>query len=403
LRRIRAALGQALEGAGSVLVIEGPAGIGKSRLLAEACALAEADGLQVLRARGGVLERDLAYGAVRLLLERPLAALGDAEREDVLSGAAALAAPALAAAGAEHTASPDRGFAVDHGLFWCVANLAERRPLLLALDDAHWFDAPSLRFVHYLARRVADLPLAMILATRLPPFAVTFISAFLCLSLVERGALDEAEAIVAASGCGPQLPEVLHMNHVFWARGRLRAAQGRYDEALDDLLEFGRRSDRVELHNPAIPWRADAALVHARLGRRDAAEQLADEYHELARAWNTPRTIGIAARTRGVLAGGDGGLLLLREAVDAQAASPARLEYARSLLELGAGLRRAGQRSDAIEPLRCAADLARPAARRSWRHVPARSWASPRGGAPPRVLRRRCADAQRAARGADGG
>ncbi len=37
---------------------------------------------------------------------------------------------------------------------------------MLALDDAHWFDAPSLRFLHYLARRVADLPLAMIVATR---------------------------------------------------------------------------------------------------------------------------------------------------------------------------------------------------------------------------------------------
>ncbi|MDQ4047835.1 MAG: ATP-binding protein, partial [Actinomycetota bacterium] len=166
IRRIRAALERAADGHGSLVVVEGPAGIGKSRLLSEACAHGAECGLQALRARGGVLERDLAYGAVRLLLERPLAALEAAERDDVLGGAAALAVPALAAAGTEQQAPADRAFTVDHGLFWCLANLAERRPLLLALDDAHWFDAPSLRFLNYLARRLGDLPVAMIVATR---------------------------------------------------------------------------------------------------------------------------------------------------------------------------------------------------------------------------------------------
>ncbi|MGI8594407.1 MAG: AAA family ATPase [Solirubrobacteraceae bacterium] len=166
MSRICSALDDVSRGEGALLVIEGPAGIGKSRLLAEACGHAEPAGLQVLRARGGVLERDLAYGAVRLLLERPLAALSERERDDVLGGAAGLVAPALAAAGGEQQAPGDRGFAVIHGLFWCISNLADRRPLLLALDDAHWFDAPSLRFLLYLARRVAELPVAMIVATR---------------------------------------------------------------------------------------------------------------------------------------------------------------------------------------------------------------------------------------------
>lgn len=836
LRQIHSAVDRACRGSGSLLVIEGPAGIGKSRLLAEACASAEHDGLQVLRARGGALERDLAYGAVRLLLERALAALSEAERAEVLSGAAGLAAPALAVAGHEQEAPPDRRFAVDHGLFWCIANLADRRPLLLAIDDAHWFDAPSLRFVHYLARRVLDVPVAILVATRqgergpepllatqlavephatvlrpaplssegvaavlegrlegtvasefaascqaavrgnpfllselagalvadgvqptadaadrvrqvrpqtlsraillrlarmpegatdlatavavlgervdldlardlaaqdeagaaealdplaaaeilspalpldfvhpivrevvygelgpaararwharaatliierggaierasphllwttpageaktaralrraaraaldrgapdiasryleralaepppyaeraetllelgnagflagkrteevkaltraalgliddpatragvwlllsrvttmdrsvpgavavleealadldglsaeqlaplehelcshgqthpatlshavarmdrrppppgrtpaerlalcnlasrscfsgrsaaqtdelaqralgggrlatelgpdsnilhqlayvlgtadradaslgllngalddsrargsvfgiagsagtrslvhylmgalpeaeadghqalavpgVPPFVVPAVSAFTCLALVERGALDEAEAVMAASGCGPELPEVLHMNFAFWARSVLRVAQGRLAEAVDDLAEFRRRSERVELYNPTVPWRAEAALVHARMGAHDTAAVLADEYDELARAWSTPRTIGISARTRGLLAGGQQGLGLLREAVEAHEESPARLEYARSLVELGAALRRDGRRSDAIELLRRAADV----------------------------------------------
>lgn len=166
LRRVTLAVERATHGLGSLLVVEGPAGIGKSRLLAAACAIASEQDLQILQARGGTLERDLAYGAIRLLLERPLAALDVAARQEVMGGAAALAAPALAIAGVEQLAPADRGFAVEHGLFWCVANLAQRRPLLLALDDAHWFDAPSLRFLLYLARRVADLPVAIIVATR---------------------------------------------------------------------------------------------------------------------------------------------------------------------------------------------------------------------------------------------
>ena len=47
----------------------------------------------------------------------------------------------------------DVGFARLHGLHWLVANLAERAPLLIALDDVHWADEPSLRFLDHLTRR----------------------------------------------------------------------------------------------------------------------------------------------------------------------------------------------------------------------------------------------------------
>lgn len=103
--RLGTGLERATAGDGSLLVVEGPAGIGKSRLLA----------MQVLRARGGVLERDLAYRAVRQLMERPLAALSEAECVDVLGGAAAPAKPALALVGSEAAAPPDRSHAIEHG------------------------------------------------------------------------------------------------------------------------------------------------------------------------------------------------------------------------------------------------------------------------------------------------
>jgi len=71
------------------------------------------------------------------------------------------------------------------------------------------------------------------------------------------------------------------------------------------------------------------------------------------------RTIGISARVRGLLAGGERGLVLLEQAVPAHEASPARLERAYALLELGAALRRTGRRSDSLQPLRTAVELGR--------------------------------------------
>jgi hypothetical protein len=84
---------EAREGRGALVLFEGPAGIGKSRLLGAACEEAEALGLQVLRARGGELERDFSYGVVRQLFEPRLATFSQDERAQLLVGAARLAAP----------------------------------------------------------------------------------------------------------------------------------------------------------------------------------------------------------------------------------------------------------------------------------------------------------------------
>ena len=53
-------------------------------------------------------------------------------------------------------------FAALHGLFWLVLNLAEERPLLLAVDDLHWCDRPSLLFFAYLARRLEGQPILLL-------------------------------------------------------------------------------------------------------------------------------------------------------------------------------------------------------------------------------------------------
>jgi DNA-binding CsgD family transcriptional regulator len=72
----------------------------------------------------------------------------------------------------------------------------------------------------------------------------------------------------------------------------------------------------------------------------------------------SPRTIGVSLRALGLLAGGATGERLLREAVDVLALSPARLEHARALIDLGGALRRANSRSEARKYLREGIDLA---------------------------------------------
>ncbi len=87
-------------------------------------------------------------------------------RAELLSGAAELAETVLSRSPRSAIGGPDTAGSVLHGLYWLVANLAERSPLLLAIDDLQWADGPSLRFLVYLARRLEGLPVALAVATR---------------------------------------------------------------------------------------------------------------------------------------------------------------------------------------------------------------------------------------------
>ena len=53
-----------------------------------------------------------------------------------------------------------------YGLFWLLTGLAEAKALVLTIDDAHWCDTDSLRFVRYLGKRLAGLPMLLVLAAR---------------------------------------------------------------------------------------------------------------------------------------------------------------------------------------------------------------------------------------------
>jgi len=162
------ALRSAASGRGGVLVLEGPAGIGKTRLVADATARAQVQGLTVLRARGGELEHEFAFGVVRQLLERELTAASPERRASLFADAAAPAATALGLDGPMLMPGSDLGFPVLHALYWLVANLAAETPLAIVVDDAQWADQPSARFLAYLAPRAAELSLLLLIASRPP-------------------------------------------------------------------------------------------------------------------------------------------------------------------------------------------------------------------------------------------
>ncbi|HEV2774552.1 MAG TPA: AAA family ATPase, partial [Solirubrobacteraceae bacterium] len=161
LSQIDALLSSARSGSGSVLLIEGPAGIGTTSLLAVARGWASDGGMRVLHGRASELERDYPLGVIRQCLEPAIRR--EPDRERLLRGAARLAGRLLLDAPQTVEAT---SIGLLHGLYWLVANLADEAPLLLVVDDAHWSDEPSLRFLAYLARRVNSLPIALVIAAR---------------------------------------------------------------------------------------------------------------------------------------------------------------------------------------------------------------------------------------------
>ena len=155
--RIQGVLEGARQGQGGALLLLGEPGIGKTTLLAEARALA-AD-MRVASAAGFESEAQL-----------PFAALGEVA-EPLLDGLADLPEPRRLALGAALalTAPPDLPgdrFAIFAALLSLLRSAAAQRPLVLLLDDAHWFDLPSSECFGYVARRLEGSPIALLAAAR---------------------------------------------------------------------------------------------------------------------------------------------------------------------------------------------------------------------------------------------
>jgi DNA-binding CsgD family transcriptional regulator len=251
------------EGEGGAAIVDGPAGIGKTRLLRSAVAIAEAADVLPLVARSSELERGFPFGVARQLLETEVVSATPAERARLLADAARHAAPVLDVGTEEDL---DR-FAAIHGLYWLVANLAARRPLLLAVDDAQSADEASLQFLAYLCRRLDGLPVAVVLTVRAG----------------ERGDSREAlDALGAEPGVLRLRPEALS------ADGAATLLGAALDEPSDAAFAEACRAHTVG--NPF--FLAELARELARAGVRPRADEVA------AAGRLVPERVGEAMRAR---------------------------------------------------------------------------------------------------------
>lgn len=190
---LRAQVEAAVAGAGGFVVVEGPAGIGKTTLLDDLVGAAAEREMRVLRARGGELERDHPLGVARRLLE---AAIGDPA---VVAAAGAAAEPAVAALdGVGDGTGAVPGFPVLHGCWWLVQALAAQGPLAIVVDDLQWADPASLQVLGHVAVRLDELPVLLVVGIRDPDPDV--VATDLPLARVPRaatvtpGPLDEVDA-----------------------------------------------------------------------------------------------------------------------------------------------------------------------------------------------------------------
>lgn len=162
LEAIEAAIEAAGEGTGQAVLFEGAAGIGKTSLISAAASRGSLEGLEVLSARGDELERQFPWGmAIQLFA----GAVVGRDSQKLMRGAAGLTAPLFEGGGPAGAGPPDL-FPLVHGLQWLTANLAERSTLLLLVDDIHWSDPESLRFLHYLVPRLEELPASLVVTAR---------------------------------------------------------------------------------------------------------------------------------------------------------------------------------------------------------------------------------------------
>jgi DNA-binding CsgD family transcriptional regulator len=294
-------------------------------------------------------------------------------------GAAELASRALQAGDTASRGSFGRQWVSSTGWFSASAytllwseRYAELRPLLDVSIAQARATGDSMRLAmglavrSWVALRRGDLRTAeadartALAATELPapPMFRVLNGAVLLEALIEQGELDAAEEALAPLDSETESGSLISPPLRF-ARGRLRLVQGRVAEGLADILAVGALLTRSLVTSPcALPWRSEAALVQLALGDHESAGRLVEEELQLARAFGAPRALGVAMRAAGVVAGGDRGASLLREAIEALERGDASLERARALADLGALLRRRNRRTEARELLREALDTA---------------------------------------------
>jgi DNA-binding CsgD family transcriptional regulator/multidrug efflux pump subunit AcrA (membrane-fusion protein) len=236
--------------------------------------------------------------------------------------------------------------------------LARRRGTLLSYAAASFHRAIPRYHRGAFDDALADLDQALTAAGEGWDAAQGWIGALQAQIQLARG--DLASARAALSLTDDLSP--LSLDHAIGrsARAQVALAERQPAAALAHAEAAGHQlAEEFGIDHPGfVPWRCAASAAALALGDRDCARRLADAGLDRARASGVPRAIGLALRTAAQVADGERSLVLLREAVSVLEQSPSLVERAHASVELGAALRRAGQRSAARAPLRAGLQLA---------------------------------------------
>ncbi len=164
-------------------------------------------------------------------------------------------------------------------------------------------------------RQYEARPPAMILAALIP-------------AVLERGNTDDAQAALEQAGLEGTLPDAMNFNLALFARARLRLAQRRIADAIDDLHHVGARYEQWGIGRPIPPWRSLLARAYWTNGDQHEARTWAERELAAAGEWGTARAVGVACLTLGLVTGAAAGIEQLQRAATALEGSPARLELA---------------------------------------------------------------------------
>ncbi|MBI5303980.1 MAG: AAA family ATPase [Chloroflexi bacterium] len=170
VERLRVAWSRAAQGQGSIVLIGGEAGIGKTRLATELAQFVETQGARVLWGDTAFAE-PMPYQAVIAALASVLALLAALEINPIWLSAIVPLIPALATRRADlaklSPLDPDRERArLFEALARCFEGLAQPRPILLILEDLHWAGAATLAWLEFFARRVSSHRVLVLLTYR---------------------------------------------------------------------------------------------------------------------------------------------------------------------------------------------------------------------------------------------
>jgi DNA-binding CsgD family transcriptional regulator/tetratricopeptide (TPR) repeat protein len=167
---IAAALEGAAGGRGTALFFRGEPGLGKTRLLALAATRAQ-ERFAVIWVGAHELEQSYPFAVAQQVAEA-LPRVYGAASEELAGGLKPLRALLRRSLQGGGVGDAPARFEVVYALYWLLASLAERQPLLLCLDDLHWSDPDSLEAVRFLTARTEALPMAVVGGLRpWPPLA----------------------------------------------------------------------------------------------------------------------------------------------------------------------------------------------------------------------------------------